>query len=353
MLSDQLMSKQKSDNLTLHSAAAFFSSGLDKEINAARTQVVNLHWVCGNMLSVKDIGLIRKPLVWTMHDMWPFCGAEHYADDAPGARFEVGYNRANRPFGNSRLDVDRWVWKNKCKAWRKPMHIVTPSSWLAECARRSVLMRDWPITVIANPLDTHVYQPRSKLFARKSFDLPEDKTLIAFGAIGGGLDSRKGFGMLLAALKLVADDNKDFACVVFGQSEPKIVPDIGLPIYWMGHLNDDLSLSLLYSAVDVMVVPSLQENLPQSGTEAQACGCPVVAFNCTGLPDIVEHMVTGYLAEAYSISDLASGINWVVKDNERHAQLSRSARERALNLWSEKVVIPQYMKVYQDAIDGQ
>ena len=351
-LSHRVMRKQKSENLTLHSAELFFSSGLDTAINLSDSQVVNLHWVCCNMLSIKDIGRIRKPIVWTMHDMWPFCGAEHYSDDATGARFELGYNRINRPIGNSGPDVDRWVWKSKCKAWRKPMHLVAPSRWLGECARRSVLMRDWPISVIPNPLDTQVYQPYSKSFVRKALSLPGDKQLIAFGAIGGGSDPRKGFGKLMNALRLVADSSSNIACVIFGQSAPKHKVELGMPIYWMGHLYDDISLSLVYSAVDVMVVPSLQENLPQTGTEAQACGCPVVAFNCTGMPDVVEHMKTGYLAEAYSNSDLAAGMGWVLEDKGRHLALSEAARERALRLWSLEVVVPQYLKVYQEAIQG-
>ena len=350
LLSDRVMQLQKSDNLTIHSAAAFFSSGLDRAINLADTEVVNLHWVCSNMLSIEDIGRIRRPIVWTMHDMWPFCGTEHYADDAPGARFESGYSRNNRPVGNSGLDVDRWAWNRKRKAWRKPMHIVTPSRWLGECARRSVLMCDWPISVIPNPLNTQVYQTLPKPFARKALNLPEDKRLIAFGAIGGGSDPRKGFDMLLAALRQVSESNTNIACVIFGQSEPRNIPDIGAHIYWMGHLNDDISLALLYSAVDVMVVPSRQENLPQSGTEAQACGCPVVAFNCTGLPDVVEHKKTGYLAEAYSSTDLAAGIDWVLEDDERHSGLSKAARERAVRLWSQDVVVSQYMKAFQAAM---
>jgi len=120
----------------------------------------------------------------------------------------------------------------------------------------------------------------------------------------------------------------------------------------MGHLHDDTTLALLYSAADVTVVPSRQDNLPQSGTEAQTCGCPVVAFNVTGLPDVVEHGTTGYLAEVYSSEDLAKGIAWVLEDAERHAQLGAQARERAVLLWSPDVVVPQYLEVYQAAIDA-
>ena len=128
-------------------------------------------------------------------------------------------------------------------------------------------------------------------------------------------------------------------------------PQLGLPLHWLGHLSDDVTLSILYSAVDVTVVPSRQENLPQSGTEAQACGCPVVAFNTTGLKDIVEHEQTGYLAEAYKTEDLARGIMWVLEDKDRHSKLSVQARQRAVSLWSHEVVVPQYLEVYGRAID--
>jgi len=140
--------------------------------------------------------------------------------------------------------------------------------------------------------------------------------------------------------------------VIFGQSEPVNPPSLGMPLHWMGHLNDDITLALLYSAADVMVVPSRQENLPQSGTEAQACGCPVVAFNCTGLPDVVAHGETGYLAEPYDLDELAKGILWVLEDAERYSRLCAAARKRALHLWSSEVVVPQYMKVYEAAIES-
>lgn len=351
-LSDRLISYQKTENLTLHSAAAFFTSGLDAVLNRSDSAVVNLHWVCGNMLSVEEIGRIQKPVVWTMHDMWPFCGAEHYAPDTSFARFEAGYNRLNRPSGDSGLDIDRWVWKRKLKAWRKPMHIISPSRWLAECAKRSVLMRDWPISVVPNPIDILVYKPYPKVFSRKVLNLPEYKRLIAFGAMDGGRDPRKGFDMLLEALQLLSAINKDIACVVFGQSEPKEAPEIGVPIYWAGHLHDDASLALLYSSVDVMVVPSRQENLPQTGTEAQACGCPVVGFDCTGMPDVVEHRITGYLAEAFSVDDLSAGIGWVLEDEDRHLSLSEAARERAVSLWAPEIVVPQYIGIYNDALNN-
>lgn len=232
------------------------------------------------------------------------------------------------------------------------MHVVCPSSWLAECVRSSALMADWPVSVIPNVLDTRIFKPLDKMFSRATLNLPADKTLVMFGAIGGGKDFRKGFDLLLASLDCLRnlDLSGDVELVVFGQSKPKSEPDLHFPVHWFGHVHDDPTLALLYNAADVMIVPSRQENLPQAATEAQACGCPVVAFNTTGLKDVVEHQKTGYLANAFDVQDMARGISWVLEDAQRYRALSASARERAVSLWSPEVVVPQYLEVYQQVI---
>jgi glycosyltransferase involved in cell wall biosynthesis len=121
----------------------------------------------------------------------------------------------------------------------------------------------------------------------------------------------------------------------------------------MGHLNDDVTLSLLYSAADVMVIPSRQDNLPQTGVEAQSCGCPLVTFDCSGLPDLLEHKHTGYLAKAFDVDELAYGIEWVLADPDRYRELSRQSRDRSLRHWAPAVVVPQYLEVYRCVIDQQ
>lgn len=350
LLGTAITKLQKTKNPVIHSSS-FLPSGLIKKIHDNPTNLVHFHWVGNEYLSIWDIARIRKAKVWTLHDMWPFCGAEHYAPDSATTRWRHGYTKYNRPEGHGGLDIDRWTWNRKRQAWTRPMHIVAPSSWLANCVRDSALMSDWPVTVIPNPLDTRQFQPWPKDLARDVLNLPLSAPLVLFGAIGGGRDPRKGWDLLQMALKQVAKEQPDVQGIIFGQSEPVDLPKIGLPLHWLGHLHDDATLALLYSAVDVTVTPSRQENLPQTGTEAQSCGCPVVAFNCTGLPDVVEHGVTGYLAQPYEPDDLAKGICWVLEDSERHTQLSAAARERAVRLWSPKVVVPQYLRVYQAAID--
>lgn len=351
-LGSLLRQMQKSDNPVLHSVN-FLPSRAAPVINRYEADVVNLHWIAGETLSIASIGRIRKPIVWTLHDMWAFCGSEHYATDVEEPRWREGYRRDNRPANYRGFDIDRWTWNRKRYAWKIPMTIVVPSRWLGNCVRNSALMREWPLHVVPNLLDTDRYRPHDKVLAREILGLPQNVPLILFGAIGGGQDPRKGFDLLLPALAWLSSSGRcpDAHCVIFGQSRPRAEPQVGYPLHWMGHVHDDWSLALLYSAADVVVVPSRQENLPQTGTEAQACGTPVVAFNATGMPDVVEHLVTGYLAQPYLSEDLARGIHWVLEDAGRHVQLGAAARERAVRLWSPGVVVPKYLAVFQDAID--
>lgn len=341
---------QRTDNYILHSPAVI-PSNLAKELNCSDADLVNLHWVCWDMISIEDIGRINKPTVWTLHDSWAFCGSEHSPHGVDDDRYVRGYTPQSRHVRHSGADLDAWVWRRKRKAWTRPFVVVTPSQWLANCARRSALMHEWPIASIPNALPTAVYQPWPRALARSIFGLPHDTPIILFGAMGGTSNPGKGWDLLQSALQRVAIALPKCQAVVFGQSDPKHPPQLGMPVRYVGHLHDDSSLAMLYSAGDVMIVPSRLENLPQAATEAQACGIPVVGFDCGGMPDVVAHRTTGYLAEPYSIDDLVAGIVWVLESDERHKSLSHAARERATTLWAPNVVARSYEKVYCEAIE--
>lgn len=336
----------KTGNSILHSPA-IVPSRWNERLNASNADVIHLHWVNDEMMSVANIGKIKKPIVWTLHDMWAFCGAEHYTEDY---RWRDGYLTDNRPSYEAGFDLNRWTAARKLAHWRRTMHIVTPSRWLADCARQSVLMRDWPVTCIPNTLDIDVWRPVDKALARQLLQLPHDVPLLLFGAMGGGQDPRKGFDLLQAALNYLRGQMPGLELVVFGQSAPKAPVDIGFPVHYTGHLYDDVSLRLLYSAADAMVIPSRQDNLPNTGVEAHACGTPVVAFNACGLPDIVEHQRTGYLANAFDALDLAAGLQWVLADAERRLALGQAARAKAITTWASEIVSQQYVSIYQAAI---
>ena len=340
----------RTQNPVIHSPS-LAPSRWPNRLNASDADVVHLHWVQNEMLSVEDIGRIRKPIVWTLHDMWAFCGAEHYTTDF---RWRDGYHSDNRPEHELGFDLNRMTWHRKRKHWRRSLQIVCPSKWLADCVRGSALMGDWPVTVIPNTVDTTRWQPIDKYIARQLLGLPQDCPLLLFGAIGGGSDPRKGVDLLLEALaKLSLNEStlQGLRLIVFGQDEPKSLPKLGFPVHYTGHLHDDLTLRVLYSSVDVMVVPSRQEAFGQTASEAHACGTPVVAFNCGGLPDIVEDRVTGALADPFDPTSLAEAILWVLADANRLRQLGVAARIRADSLWNSKRVAELYSDVYQHAIE--
>ncbi len=330
----------------------FLPSRWSRRIDLVGPDVVNLHWLGAETMSIEDIGRIRRPIVWTFHDMWAFCGAEHVEPDA--SRWAPGYLRENRSIGDTGLDIDRWVWTRKKNAWQQPMRIIVPSRWMADCVGRSALMAGKPVAIIPNVLDTECFRPHDRAECRRILGLPQDRKLVLFGAIQSATDVNKGYDLLSAALGKLAVQAQagKFECVVFGQTAPASGPIPAIKTHWLGHIDCETTLAQIYSAADVMVVPSRVENLPQTATEAQSCACPVVAFRTCGLPDAVDDRITGYLAEPYDPEDLARGISWVTADRVRHQSLGIAARSRAERLWSAYIVLPKYQAEYRLAIEA-
>ncbi len=350
-LSHWITGFQKTPNKNLHSLQ-MFPSIYKNRLNKSNYDVVNLHWICSEFLSIEDIGKIKKPIVWTLHDMWPILGAEHYVSDESFTRAALGYKSYNRLEGQSGWDLDRWCWLRKKRSWKSPIQIIVSSEWMKNRVEKSDLMKGWPVTVIPNVIDLDKFRPLNKKIAREILGLPSDKKIIAFGATGGLDDVRKGGDLLISSLSIVNKSIKNLNIVIFGQSNPgNHLIEKNNSVHWLGQVNDDTVLSLIYNAADVIAIPSRQDNLPLTAAEAQSCGCPVVAFNATGLPDLVQHKTTGYLASPFSIDDLAYGIEWVLGSEERHCKLSNAARVRAKSLWSSENIVKQYLEVYQKAIN--
>ena len=333
----------KTKNTIIHSPS-FLPSSWVKHINNSDVDIVNLHWIQFEMLSISDIAKIKKPIVWTLHDMWAFCGAEHYTNDD---RWKEGYLKNNRPTYERGFDLNRWTWQRKKKHWKNSFHIITPSTWLAKCVSNSDLMKNWKVSVVPYAIDTDYWKPLNKNMSRKKFNLPNNVNLILFGAPGGGKDPRKGYDLLLKALEYLKIENIEL--VLFGQSKPTENEKLKFPIHYMGEIFDDKNLQELYSAADVMVVPSRQDNLPNTALEAQACGTPVVAFNTGGLPDIISHQKTGYIAKAFDTNDMAKGILWVL-DNYKNINFEVNAREQILQKFSEKNISNSYEDIYKNIL---
>ncbi len=335
------------------------SFGLGRELNACAQSLIHLHWIGRNLLSVEEIGRICKPVIWTLHDQWAFCGAEHYVAPPPliDCRFIEGYTRRNRLRVDAEFGPDscRYTWQRKRKAWKKKMQIVAPSRWMADNVLSSMLMHDWPTTVIPNPLDLDIWKPISKGEARQILGLPPDKSYLLFGA-ENSTDLRKGHDLLDAALQLLPNFvheqlGQSLEILTFGVWENNHSTHCSFRVHRFGRLNDDISLKTLYSAADLFVLPSRQDNFPNTGIEAHACGTPVVAFRIGGLPDIVEEGATGALADPFSPDSLARKIAWILHDQQRMRAFSANARAKAAELWCSRKVAVQYTNLYQSLLE--
>lgn len=328
-------------NPVLHSLG-LFHSGVANQINKSDYDIVNLHWVNYEFMSISEISRIKKPVVWTLHDMWAFCGGEHYTTDS---RWAEGYTDSNRPKYESGFDLNKSVWNRKLRLWKKKQYVISPSHWLADCARKSILMKDWTIKVIPNAIDTKTWQAISKQDARSRLKLPLNKKLVLFGAIGGKSDPRKGYDLLQSALDQIGTDTTDIELMIFGESAPA-KDDGKFKTHYFGEVKDETTLNHIYSAADVFVLPSRQDNLPNTAVEALASGTPVIAFDTCGLKDLVVHKQNGYLAQAFDTHDFANGIRWTLEDSERQKLLAAHSREFAVSKFSEEIISKQYFDFF-------
>lgn len=318
---------------------------MNERIEEIDPDVVHLNWMGRGTMSIRSIGEIDRPVVWRFPDMHAMTGGCHYAGDCD--KFENKCGSCPQLDSNRDFDLSRLDWHRKRHHWDDlDLTIVTPSTWLAEQAEKSSLFSDKRIEVIPNPLDTETYRPRDPKLGRDFFDLPDDKRLLLFGAVDPMGDYRKGADLLQEALQSLPDELDDIELVIFGATEPTDPPEFGFSTHYVGYLHDDPSLALLYSAADVMVVPSRYEGFGQTVSESLACGTPVVAFDATGPNDIVDHRETGWLAEPYESEELARGIEWLLASVDREA-VSRASRERGIERYKQRSVANQYLDLYE------
>lgn len=350
---DKLPLKRYRDRPSTLFSTQWVPDGIVAKLNHIKPDIVNVHWVSQGFMQIETLAKLPYPLVWTNHDMWGFTGGCHYSQGCD--RYIESCGQCPQLNSSKEQDLSRWVWQRKQRAWKTlPLTLVSPSHWLADCMKKSSLFRDKRIEVIANGLDTTVYKPCSRAYARNRLNLPQDKHLILFGAVNATSDTRKGFHLLQPALQhLSQSDRQDnIELVIFGASRPQQEPFLGFKTHYLGKFQDDLALSLIYAAVDLFVAPSIQDNLPNTILESLACGTPAIAFKIGGMPDMIEHQQNGYLAQAFEIEDLAQGIAWILKDKERYQHLCDRARQKVEQEFTLEIQTQNYLNLFAEIIDN-
>ncbi len=330
----------------------WLDNGVKRSVARLDPDLVNLHWIGYGFVPIKALSEFKRPIVWHLADTWAFTGGCHYPKtclgylDKCGRCPQLGSERDN--------DVTRWIWKMKSKYWRTiDLTIVAQSRWMRDCVKACSLFNNRRIEIIPAGLDETVFRPMDKLEARAVENIPAAGAIILMGAYGGTRDPRKGFHLLVEALKALAKDGwADKAeLLIFGGNEPVPAAITGLRTRYLGYVPGD-SLIRLYNAADVFVCPSTQENFGQTVLESLSCGTPVVAFDIGGPSDMVRHEQNGYLARPFSTDDLARGIAWVLADKSRRRYLAAQARQKVEEHYTIEKVARSYVNLYKEVLRG-
>lgn len=339
---DSLRIKQYPDRKGDVFSPGIYGKNIAKKVNKIDPDIVHLHWISEGFVKINCLENIDAPLVWTLHDMWPFTGGCHYSNGC--TRYRNNCGKCPYLGSDRQADLSHRILELKKEHWSGiQMNIVTPSEWLANQARTSIF-EEKPISVIPNGVDINHFSPRDGEKAKDLYSLPDDKKLILFGAFNT-TNPRKGYGHLRNAIRKVDPRNK--ALVTYGHGDPPPEIEEKFDVYHIGHV-DDLGLALLYAAADVMVVPSIEDNLPNTILEALACGTPCVAFDIGGIPDMVNHMENGYLAKPSDPVDLSQGINWVLEGENNRQNLSKNARRSAKDMFNIEETTREYSRLYKN-----
>ena len=320
--------------------------------NLGMADVVHLHWI-SQLIDIPSFFLSLPnsiPIVWTLHDMNPFTGGCHY-NHGCDAYLSSCQNCPQLAYGSGG-DLAAKSFEIKLRALQdKHLHIVTPSQWLYREAKRSRLLRSVrSIRCIGYAIDTTVFAPMDRGKARAELGLPSDRCVVAFGA-ESVQNGRKGIRQLMEALAKIRPANKLVGLAIGGGdlADQQAVP---IPIHRMGYVRDPQRQATAYAAADLFVLPSLEDNLPQMGIEALSCGTPVVAFDAGGIPDYVQHGVTGRLAPVGDVNALASQIQDLVIRQDQRNEFGRQGRKFVLEHYAEHVVAEAHRRFYASLLEG-
>lgn len=315
--------------------------------------VIHLHWINQGFLSLDNIRAIArsgKPMVWTMHDMWPFTGTCHYSGECDKYKVECHHCPIIYS-GGSDNDISNKVFRKKeCLFKEANIHFVACSRWLEGLAKESRLLVGQNICSIPNAINTHMFHPKNKKEARLKLHLPLDKRLLLFGSLKI-TDKRKGVDYLVEACRWIQekypDISSDLAIVTMGHDGDAYKSLFSFPVYSLDYVSQERALVEVYNAVDLYVTPSLQDNLPNTIVEAMACGVPCVGFQVGGIPQMIDHLHNGYVAEYKNAQDFANGIHWALLE-ENYKSLSDWATRKAVETYSESNVAKSYINVYNN-----
>lgn len=312
--------------------------------------LINLHWVAGFIDYASFFSAIPKntKVIWTLHDMNPFTGGCHF-DDGCG-RFTEKCGSCPQLGSNDNGDLSRQIWKRKKKVFEKVLarhlHIVTPSQWLSQEVKRSSLLRKFKISIIPNGIDTKQFSPLDKACARKVLGIPLNAKVVLFVA-QSVTNRRKGFDLLAKALEIKQSNDIFFLSIGNGFKQL----NTNIPHLHLGPITIKQLLPTIYSAADIFVIPSTQDNLPNTVLESFSCGTPVISFDVGGIPEMVRPMKTGLLAPVGDVDSLSEAIKKLLNNQRLRRHMAKNCRLIALKEYSLEIQASRYTKLYKSMFD--
>lgn len=299
----------------------YFGQDISATIKKFKPDILHIHWIGAGFVTPESLAKYDLPIVWTLHDLWPLCGAEHL----PGShRFEHGYYKKNRPTGDSGIDLDRLVWERKEKSFKNlRITFVSPSSYLEKLALKAKIGGNHRILKIGNGVDIDIFKPGTV-----------KREYILFVAMNPNLDPNKGYADFQKAISLLPKEILDkYSIKVIG-----------------GEIKDQKIMADIYCSAVVTVVPSRMENLPFVAMESMACGTPVVAYHVGGISDLVDHGQNGYLAKPYEVKDLSAGVQKILTSTSLQKEYGQNARERIVKFFDLVEMAKKYNELYEGLI---
>jgi glycosyltransferase involved in cell wall biosynthesis len=333
---------------------AAFGATLDFHQAIQQADILHLHWINFGFLSLDGLRALidlGKPIVWTLHDQWAFTGGCHYSRGCDHFLTHCRQCPYLKKPGEHDLSYKIFEKKNAVFADAN-IHFTPPSRWLSDEGIRSKLLRSFPFTIIPYAIDQEIFRPIDRSVANAQIEIPDtDKPRLLFGS-ANVTDSRKGFRYFAEALTLLHQQQPhlELEVLIFGKGRSYLFNELPFTVRHLGILTTEDDIVAAYNAADAMIVPSLEDNLPNTVIEALSCGTPVVGFRTGGIPEMIDHQQNGYLAAVESAQQLADGMAFVL--NHQHPEMLRHASRQSAELrFSEDVVARQHIELYQKLLN--
>lgn len=323
-----------------------------------KADIIHLHWINQGFISKKGLvklAKLNKPIVWTLHDMWPITGGCHYSSQCN--HFEYGCGNCFMLRNPGSMDLSKRGTHNKSRIYAllNP-NFVSPSNWLGYLTSKSKISGSYPVQVIPNPIDLDLFKPGDKSGIRKKRNWGQEEFLIVINAFKI-THERKGFRYILESLDILTYEKKvpieKIRLIIIGEMDLDTLGSLPVNYNIMGYIKDPEKIIEINQAADVYVLPSLEDNLPNTILEALACGLPTVAFRIGGIPDMIHHLETGFLAEPESALSLAEGLIWIYHQAQKSPYLNLNSRKKAEESYSYKRIGEAYLNLYQSLLKSK